>query len=212
MENRDSITLTVGERTFRTSRGTLTAGSKHFRAFLAPKQASDTPDYFIDGDGNTFEHLLRFLRRPSIFPLFWSKAEGHDFALYEALQQEAEQYGVDKLAEWLKAKKYLEAVKLVTKIKEVEVLESPIVYRPEIMHETRGSYVDVEYHPQWRHSKTYICPRGIGVHEGDPQKCGKQCRQAQGDDPDEYRDVWKLWLLVVHKEVVFDENVYISGG
>ncbi|KAF2803586.1 uncharacterized protein BDZ99DRAFT_399662 [Mytilinidion resinicola] len=214
MESRKLITLTVGERTFRTTRSTLETESKYFRAFFAEARVGGRSNYSIDNDGDTFEHVLRFMRCPSKFPIFWSKEKGHNFNLYQTLQEEAERFGVDALAEWLKAKKYLEAVKLVTKIKEVEVPTTAIVNCPEFIHEIKGSLVDVEYHPQWRrsNSKTYICPRGLDVHEGDPKKCGKQCRQVQGEKPDEYRDVWRLWLLVVQKEVVFHENVCIHGG
>lgn len=32
----------------------------------------------------------------------------------------------------------------------------------------------------------YACPRGIGVHRENQQKCCRQCRNAQGDNGPEY--------------------------
>lgn len=34
----------------------------------------------------------------------------------------------------------------------------------------------------------YVCPRGIGGHRGNPSACGRACRNARGDDDDEYED------------------------
>jgi hypothetical protein len=197
------ITLIVGERTFRTSRSTLRSESGYFRAILSYRWDGRKSRLFIDADPEMFGHLLRFLRRPSKFPVFWSKNKGHDFSMYQALQQEAEFFGVDGLAEWLKEKKYLKAVIVTTEGKVEEFIHKPI--------QVESANVDVEYHPHMRLKKIYLCPRRIPVHEGDSAKCGRACHEAQGGAPDEYREEYSLWNLVVRKVVTFDENVIICG-
>ena len=46
--------------------------------------------YFLDTDPKLFEHLLRSMRRPPNFSLFWSRHGGFDYDLYPHLQAEAE--------------------------------------------------------------------------------------------------------------------------
>jgi hypothetical protein len=54
------------------------------------------------------------MRRPTIFPLFWSKSEGFDYALYHRVQTEAEVFKVDALHDWIRDKKYLDAIHMHT--------------------------------------------------------------------------------------------------
>jgi hypothetical protein len=70
--------------------------------------------YFIDADPELFEHLLRFMRRPSVFPLFYNTIQGFDYGLYSRLQEEANYFQIDTLYEWIKEKQYLLAVKIET--------------------------------------------------------------------------------------------------
>lgn len=68
---------------------------------------------FIDGDGDSFEHLLRYLRLKTK-PLFWDHATGFDIQKYNALQVTADYFGVTDLSEWIKAKMYLKVVTIRT--------------------------------------------------------------------------------------------------
>lgn len=89
------ITLDVGGRLFKVSTDILIAESGLFQHQLSYRftwtpQADGS--YFLDADPEIFEHLLRFMRRPSKFPLFWSNDRGFDYDLYQRLQTEAEYF------------------------------------------------------------------------------------------------------------------------
>ena len=70
---------------------------------------------------------------------------------------------------------------------------------------------EVEYHPFRRTEKVYVCPRGIQVHRGKPNACGRLCERARGDDPDEYEDEDVYKTLVIRKTVVFDHRLCVEG-
>jgi hypothetical protein len=52
----------------------------------------------------------------------------------------------------------------------------------------------------------YVCPRGIPVHMGAKGMCGHACSKAAGVF-DEYKEEKYLEVMVVEKEVLFDEKV-----
>lgn len=70
--------------------------------------------------------------------------------------------------------------------------------------------VDVKYYPTWKKKQTYICPRNIFLHRGNPRACGKQCKQAQGDAEPEYVEELILRTLVIEEEINFDFTVCSS--
>jgi hypothetical protein len=102
-----TLVLDIGGRKFKVSRDTLQAESGLFR-----RQLSDcftwNPEadgsFFLDADPDLFEHLLRFMRRPEVFPLFYDAAKGFDYNLYSRLQAESAYFQVDVLYEWIKDK------------------------------------------------------------------------------------------------------------
>ncbi|CAN9214022.1 unnamed protein product [Alternaria alternata] len=102
------LTLDIGGRKFKVSRDTLEAESGWFEQQLSGRFAPWEPEmdgsYFIDADPDLFEHLLRFMRRPEVFPLFYSKMNGFDYDLYNRLQAEALYFQMDTLYEWIKDK------------------------------------------------------------------------------------------------------------
>ena len=105
------ITLDVGGRIFQTYRVTL-QDSEWLHAYIErwlPPNSLDSP-LFIDADPDVFEHILRYLRRQEVFPLFWSKSRGFDYDLYNRLEAEAGHFGIPVLEDWIKEKKYLPAV------------------------------------------------------------------------------------------------------
>ncbi|OQN95576.1 hypothetical protein B0A48_18540 [Cryoendolithus antarcticus] len=59
---------------------------------------------FFDADPILFEHVLNFLRRP-FPPIFWTRTNGFDLALYVRLLNEAEYFQLDALADWIREKK-----------------------------------------------------------------------------------------------------------
>ncbi|CAG5162631.1 uncharacterized protein ALTATR162_LOCUS6256 [Alternaria atra] len=112
------LTLDIGGRKFKVSRDTLMAESGLFERQLSGRFRPWEPEvdgsYFLDADPDLFEHLLRFMRRPEVFPLFYSKMNGFDYDLYNRLQAEALYFQIDALHEWIKDKKYLTAIKVQT--------------------------------------------------------------------------------------------------
>lgn len=105
----DTVTLKVGDRIFVTLRNTLKGSA--FLSIATSGRWPIQPDgsYFLDSDPELFGHILTFLRRGT-FPLLWDPRNGHDFAKYNQLLQEALFLGIDELAVWLNAKKYMKAI------------------------------------------------------------------------------------------------------
>ena len=117
-----TISLQVGERHFVTLKSTLEEKSSFFRALLAEEwQGSRSPDgsYFVDADLDLFVHILRYLRR-GVFPLFYKATYGFDFALYQALQEEALYFGIEDLHIWIKDQKYAQIVRVQYTMDEVK--------------------------------------------------------------------------------------------
>ena len=109
------IVLDIGGRKFKTETATLRAESGLFRHQLSDQYQWDPqPDgsYFMDADPDIFEHLLRFMRRPSVFPLFYDAVRGFDYGLYTRLQAEADYFQVDMLRDWIREKQYRLAVRI----------------------------------------------------------------------------------------------------
>jgi len=102
------ITLQIGERRFTALPSTFADGSAYFAAFFSgswthTKLADGA--IFIDGDGDLFEHLLRYLRT-KVKPFFWDRNSGFDIQKYHALQVTADYFSVLELSEWIRAEKY----------------------------------------------------------------------------------------------------------
>ena len=102
------LTLDVGGRKFKVSCDTLKSESGWFKRQLSGRFGPWEPEldgsYFMDTDPDLFEYLLRFMRRPEVFPLFYSKMNGFDYDLYNRLQAEALYFQTDTLYEWIKDK------------------------------------------------------------------------------------------------------------
>jgi hypothetical protein len=122
------IPLNIGGRRFEVARSTL-CESRLLQHQLSDQSAwSPESDgwYFLDTDPEIFEHLLRFMRRPSAFPLFWSQSEGFDYGLYHRVQTDAEYFQLDALHEWIKTKKYLTGVTVHISPPRIEEVEQVV--------------------------------------------------------------------------------------
>ena len=195
--NADKITLQVGERCFITTHETLVAESGFFASLLSGRwdNAAEDGSNFVDADANLFEHILRYLRR-GVFPFFYEKSKGHNYALYLALLEEAKYFQIRQLEEWLEKKQYLYALRVMYSATESEGIEG--------LSTSRNTDIELEYYPEWGTKKVYVCPRGIYVHKGKPDACGKDFRRAQGDADDIYEEESVLRMLVVEKKTIFD--------
>lgn len=157
--------------------------------------------YFIDADGDVFQHVLRHLRHEAM-PIFYDDIKGHEYALYLAVLEQARYFGVEPLQKWLEGQKYLQAVKVV--------LEARVLEDAEAVSGSAGSNVRTEHHVTWKSRKVYVCPRGLGRHRGNPYACGRSCRNARGDDDDEYEDEEVPQVLEVRKMTVLDPKMCVE--
>ena len=117
--NPNIITLDVSGRQFKTQRATLQT-SPYFRNLLIRWNDSidkqEDGSYFIDADPDTFQHILNYMRRPSKFPLFWTKEASFDYALYNKIETEADYFLLHNLRDWIRKKRYLDAVKISSEV------------------------------------------------------------------------------------------------
>jgi hypothetical protein len=201
------ITLDIGGRKFKTALDTLRSGSGLFHRQLSENYTwSPQADgsYFMDADPDLFAHLLRFMRRPEVFPLFYTKANGFDYDLYNRLEAEAEYFQMHELHEWIEAKKYLGAV--------VTVVGNPIFeYIEDVSSGTLRAEETEERHFETYTKRVYICPRRIQVHRGRRNKCGVACDRERGPGGDVYEDEECTEVTRVRKEVKFVKEVCRLG-
>ncbi|KAF2027699.1 hypothetical protein EK21DRAFT_71408 [Setomelanomma holmii] len=199
------MTLNIGGRFFKVSRDTLNE-SGLFRHQLSDRftwESEADGSYFLGADSDLFEHLLRFMRRPEVFPLFYDKAKGFEYDLYNRLGAEAEYFQIDVLRGWIKEKKYLQAVITTTSTMRVDDVSQ---ISGEVQSKRLGN-VSEDWRVRPRTRKVYICPRGIYVHGGNPDGCGAACQKARGHKDVEYDDETYEDIVIVQKEVDFVESV-----
>ena len=202
------ITLQVGGRRFVTTGETLSRESGFFSTLLSGHWDHIQADgsFLIDADPQLFEHILRYLRR-GVLPVFYDNSKGHDHALYLALMEEAKYFQISRLVQWIESRRFLDAVKIVWSAKELDGAAGSVT-------ETTRTDTEVEYHSAWRTQKTYTCPRGIPVHQGDPSACGRLCKNAQSSNGTESKveeDGTVLKVLVTRKQTVFNYGMCVKG-
>ncbi|KAL4940642.1 hypothetical protein BDV06DRAFT_17755 [Aspergillus oleicola] len=201
LKPRDEVELQVGDRRFTTTRETLVNGSTFFEALLSDRWDAARPDgsYFVDADPDLFEHILRYLRRPSAPPIFYDVVKGHDYPLYNALLEEARYFGIDSLMEYLANQQYIKSVQIDLSIDEDYSPHTPLFAFSSSADPNSG--IHMTYHPHWVTRKIYICPRGIERHRGNPHECGRRCASARGGDDDEYEDELQLKVVAFKTRV-----------
>ncbi|KAJ4301768.1 hypothetical protein N0V90_003862 [Kalmusia sp. IMI 367209] len=185
------LTLNVGGCHFRVRRSTL-EDAHYFKPYLDGR-FSWTPEkdgsYFVDADADIFEHVLRYLRLPQVYPLFWTKADGFDYDLYNHLEAAAVYFQIKNLELWIKEKHYLKAVSMQTTL-------TYITCRPDDVSEyveRLGGNVDIER----------------SVFERIERVCGKGCeryRTLEGTEI-EYEEEFHLAVITTQKKIVVDEKV-----
>ncbi|ORY16947.1 hypothetical protein BCR34DRAFT_556293 [Clohesyomyces aquaticus] len=201
------IVLDVSGCKFRTTKSALET-SDFFQSLLARwEDCADRQEdgsYFIDADPEAFEHLLNFMRRPGTFPLFWTNEQGFDYALYNKLQAEADYYLVHDLRDWIQEKRYLEAVKTVTSVRNVSTSSSTTE-----VEEGTGN-VSIQTYIGPLHRGRYLCPLAEKMHD-EPWRCTESCRKARGTNPPHFeKKPGELTKFI--KRVVFDQDVCINEG
>lgn len=113
------IILDVSGRKYQTQKATLQT-SPYFQTLLARwdncRDRQGDGSYFVDADPDAFQYILEFIRRPSKFPLFWTKETSFDYALHNKLEAEADYFLLHDLRDWLREKRYLDAVKTTIEV------------------------------------------------------------------------------------------------
>ncbi|WEW54946.1 pyruvate decarboxylase [Emydomyces testavorans] len=187
----DRVVLQVGEQRYSTTIGTLKERSDYFKHKLSgiwPVEEQEDGSIFVDGDPDAFDYVMRYLRR-GVFPLAFDVVKGHDYALYCRILEEAKYFQCSKLITWLKDELYYKCITRCTLTDTQEELPSLI---------EDSSTWNLKFSSLSKaDNKVYVCPRGIYLHRGKPQRCGRQCRNAQGDDDPLYdtERITSEWLV-----------------
>ncbi|KAJ4368379.1 hypothetical protein N0V83_006736 [Neocucurbitaria cava] len=114
----DLVTLNVGGLKFETRKSTLKFCDYFANMFSGRWTLELLPDGSvpIDADPEIFSILLAYIRRPTVYPLLWTKEQGFDYATYNRLLAEAKFFGLEALRSWIHKQKYLSAIKTSYKI------------------------------------------------------------------------------------------------
>lgn len=130
-----------------------------------------------------------------MLPIIYEKSHGFDHAFYKAIQEEADYFGIEPLHRWLKEKGYVQAVKIQYSAEEVNGQGIKVGgYDTAVDGNTERSY-----HPSWGTEKVYQCPRGILLHNGNANACGRACEKAKGEGGDNLveRDVLRTLIVTI---------------
>lgn len=121
--------------------------------------------------------------------------------MYAALLGEARYFQIERLVQWLEEKRYLQAVKIERTVYQVEGIG-----RLDLEHRAAAANEEFECYAFATTRKVYVCPRGIEVHRGHPEACGKMCEKVRGMADLEYEDeeIWRT--MVVSKRVVLNQE------
>lgn len=165
----ERIVLQIGEKTFHTTKATISK-SRFLSKLFSLRCPSEDP-YFLDADPLLFEHILRYLRT-RIFPLLYDQNTGqHDEPLYFSLLHQAKFYQIDRLESWIANKTYLRAVRRLTRAGTVTMSgDRPL--QQQIDHMTRShsealTILKVESNVQ----KAHRCPNGNWQHDNNRDGC-----------------------------------------
>ena len=200
------IYMQVGEQRFITTIHTLTGQFAYFQALLSSKRENMPAElrFFIDLDGEVFAHVLRYLRS-GVFPVFYDKSKGHDYSLYAMLLGQARFLQIPRLERWLTEKTYLQAITITSSVTETELeLKGSIV-------EKTAMDADVKFRSHIRTRSGYVCPRRIGVHMGEPNKCGKLCDKARANSVDKNKDEDFVVVAITRTKIEFDQELCMKG-
>ena len=196
---RKPIIIQIGERSFTTTKNTLTKAGGYFSSQFSGRWADPTRgQYFLDMDGDVFEHILRYLRSLvdewPVFPIFYDQAKGPDYDLYQRVMAQAHFLCIFDLADWIRERKYLDAIM----VRRTATVTDGIA---DIRNKVEPSNIKIEYYPTFMTKKVYLCPRRIPEHHAQPDKCGQACEKARHGREIEYGEEEELKVVEIRSEI-----------
>lgn len=202
--DQDLITIKMCNETFSAIKLLLGNSSIYFNDLFNPKKNLQPNDgvYHVYGKANLFSHILHFCHGHQ-YPLLFSTDSGFDVVGYHELLGESIRFGVQKLSEWIENEKYKDAVTRCIKVQRVEVEENGFanVLGP-FRQETR-----ISLHPFSWIEKRYQCPRGIFVHHGQPDKCGKDCKKKIPESGPIFGDMPNHEIILVKHTITINHQL-----
>jgi hypothetical protein len=203
------IVLDVSGRRYTTREITLRA-SPYFRNLLARWDDCDDKQedcsYFVDADADAFQYVLDFMRRPSKFPLFWTKETGFDYALYIRLEAEADYFLLHDLRDWIRKKRYLDAVRTVVGTK---ILSGAKVKDPQNLRNYEANVDIRSFLDSYTGERSYRNPCVRHDDRGEPVRGCRLCEELLHTHGPQYNSPSKELTLVITK-IVFDETVCVN--
>jgi hypothetical protein len=145
------------------------------------------------------------MRRPSKFPLFWTKEKGFDYAFYNNLEAEADYLLLHDLRDWIRQKRYIDAVHITFETKALSEYE---LYD----RNSKRLHSDVEvqnFLGSYSGERRYCCP--LGIHSEDTRRCSDKCMDVTRAHGSHFHDLAKK-LTVMTKTTRFIESVCANDG
>ncbi|CAH0049745.1 unnamed protein product [Clonostachys solani] len=202
----EPIVLQIGEKKFYTTRQTI-AESSVLSSLVNLRDPDPEKPFFVDADPALFEHILRYLRT-GIFPLFHDVERGHDMPLYHALQHQAEFYQIERLANWILARAYLDAVSTKTSPRSVTLHgEQQLAHLDEMVRAAGRTFKILKIDES--KARVFQCPNRNWRHDGLRSVCfNSRCLPThRGSVPLTVEmQVFKIDLVIlevrIHQELV----------
>ena len=196
------VKIEVGGLKIKCYKNTLTDGSGYFKSRYAAEwagreladEAANGGYRFIDRDGDLFKHILAFLRSGEP-PIFYDNIKGHDLVMYQRVYAEACFFGVEKLVDWLKKKKYEGYITVNTSIRVQDCADSSI------LHSDQQEPTSVDIKVMSMTDNVYFCPRGKEAHRNQPSRCGRDCTKKWGQHGPVFTLAKVLKIVEIRKEV-----------
>ena len=137
-------------------------------------------------------------------PFLWERTSGFDYGAYVQVCLCADYLGVDDLASWIRAQRYLGAIKTEYSASSENEISLSTVAR--LDRSVIGDQ-SVTFNTRDTTKRIYVCPRKIFIHRGAPEKCGKDCAKAQAGLEVQYDEEPILNTVIMSTKITLDQSV-----
>jgi hypothetical protein len=219
-------TIKILQRTFVTDPERWLGQSMYFKNLFSGKWGDKQEDgsYFIETDAHIFEYILRYLRT-GVLPVFYDRVGGHDYALYQALLEEAKYFVIDRLEKWLCERKYLDVVKIhyvATETQDRGFYKKHTRSWPDgntslvedrFVEMTTSSNMETTMVPIVQQQNSFYCPNAKHGRSNE-EYCRSYIGQATNDKihvNGGWRIEEQLKWCIMRKEVIFNHDLCVNG-